>query len=35
MLAPAADDLFETYPVSRELLRRKELDASMLRPLAP
>jgi putative SOS response-associated peptidase YedK len=34
MLAPADDDLLETFPVTRELLRRKEMDASVLAPVA-
>jgi len=34
MLAPADDDLLEAFPVTRDLLRRKELDASVLTPVA-
>jgi putative SOS response-associated peptidase YedK len=34
MLTPAPDELLEVYPVTRELLRRKELDASVLAPVA-
>jgi hypothetical protein len=33
MLRPADDDLLEVFPVSRELLRSKELDASILAPI--
>lgn len=33
MLRPAPDDLLETHPVSRELLRLKELDANILQPM--
>jgi putative SOS response-associated peptidase YedK len=34
MLTPAPDDLLETYPVTRDLLRMKALDASVLAPVA-
>ena len=33
MLQPAADDLLETLPVTRDLLRIKAPDASVLAPV--
>ena len=35
MLAPAPDDVLEAIPVSRDLLRTKELTADILGPITP
>jgi putative SOS response-associated peptidase YedK len=35
VLTPAADDLLETFPVTRDLLRLKEPGPELLAPIGP